>query len=330
MENNELAPKKQYSIEDFKAFNYVFHGKRDTDVKIFNKNKRITKGDIVELNRKITTKLEKENVVTNLFSLNLVLSDGVVKEYANWEVFWSEDLDIKELTKYLTIEYDFSVQLPLYPLPQRHTLKLRIGGAIGFDEFIKYTFSGGKESHEIEELVADVVCKVDFINFHLSNELKNIVKEWYEALPNNKTSNLLVRIGKRHFKKIEELFKIMFLSIGCLLLYYFVKRFYLLPSINSVDHILFFDGLYKILLVSFIVIYFFFTAGNLFADRILNKGLRKLKPNPTLSITKGDENEIKEIDKTNLKTILTIIFQIVLGIIANGFTYLIGELLTKK
>jgi hypothetical protein len=327
--DNEIVQKKQYSIEDFKAFNYVFHGKRDTDVKIFDDNRLIIRDDIFDLNRKISTKLNKENVITNLFSLNLVFFDGSLKEYSNFEVFQNEDFTIKETTQYLTLEYDFSVQLPFYSLPQRHTLKLRIGGAIGLDELLKHAISG-KEMHELNELSADVVCKVDFINYHLANELKNIIKDWYEALPRNNSSNNFVRLVKRNHKKLEEFFKISMISVGCLALYYFTKKLIILPSINDSNHVVLIDCFYKIILTSAIVIYTFYSIGSLYADRISSKIVMRMRPNPVLRVTKGDENKVEQLEKNNKTNIYDIVFQIIIGLTANGLTFLIGEFLTKK
>ena len=328
MSEQELVKKKQYSIEDFKAFNYVFHGKRDTDIKVFDENRKITRADIVDLHNKICSKLEKENIITNLFSLNLNLNNGILKEFSNWEVFNKEDLGIKEETQNITIEYDFSVQLPLYSIPQRHTLKLRIGGALRFDEYLKLAMNGS-EDHELIEKTSDVVCKVDFINYLLANELKNLIEEWYKALPRNKPSNPIVRFALKHRVKIEELFKVLFLLIGSLLMYFASKKFLFNDFHFEPDTAVIIDSFYKTLLSSAIVIYVFYSMGRLYSERISKKIISRLEVFPILQITKGDKNKAEQIKKNNWRNTIKLIIQITIGLVANGLTYLIGQLLTN-
>lgn len=328
MSDNELVKRKQYSMEDFKAFNYVFHGKRDTDIRVFNENRKITRDDIAYLHGQLSSKLDKENIITNLFSFNLNLSNGNLKEYSNWEVYSNENLVVKEETLNITIEYDFSVKLPFYEIPQRHTLKIRIGGALRPDEFFKLAINGS-EDHELIELTSDVICKVDFINYHLANELSNIVKSWYEALPKNKPSNGFVKFANRHTKKIEEFFKLSFMVIGALLMYYFSKVFLFGNLHQNPDVSIIIDSFFKAILSCAIIIYLFFTMGKLYADRITKKIISRFKYYPILILTQGDKNKAETIQNSNTKQTLKLIVQIGIGIAANGLTYLIGEWITK-
>lgn len=328
MNDKELAKKKQYSIEDFKAFNYVFHGKRDTDIKVFDENRKITRLDIIDLNERISGKLNKENIITNLFSLNLNLNNGGLKEYSNWDVFANENLSIKEETLNITIEYDFSVQLPFYQFPQRHTLKIRIGGALRFDEFLKLAMNGS-EDHELIEKTSDVVCKVDFINYHLASELKNLIKDWYESLPKNKPSNSFVSFSLKHAKKIEELFIVAFLLFGSLTMYFCSKKFIFVDFHTNPDNAIIIDSFTRTILSCAIIIYIFYTMGKLYADRISKKIIAKFQSYPIIVLTKGDENKIHGIQKSNHKQTIRLVIQILIGVAANGVTYLIGELLTK-
>jgi hypothetical protein len=73
-----LPDSKKYSIEDFKAFSYVFNGKRDTDIQIFDENKQFKKEDIVSLFNRIDGKLHTHPIVINQFSMNVTLSDGLL------------------------------------------------------------------------------------------------------------------------------------------------------------------------------------------------------------------------------------------------------------
>ncbi len=123
----------------------------------------------------------------------------------------------------------------------------------------------GSEEHELIEKTSDVVCKVDFINFHLANELKNLVRDWYEALPKNKLSNPFVSFTLKHTKKIEELFKIAFLLVGSLIMYFGSKKFIFVDLHVNPDAALLIDSFFRTLLSCTIVIYVFYSMGKLYA-----------------------------------------------------------------
>jgi hypothetical protein len=57
-------------IKHFQSLYYLFKGKRDTDIKLFDDYKQFTYSDIIELNAKIYKKLELHEKLTDLVNVS--------------------------------------------------------------------------------------------------------------------------------------------------------------------------------------------------------------------------------------------------------------------
>jgi hypothetical protein len=318
-----LPDKKKYSIEDFKAFSYVFNGKRDTDIQIFDDNKQFKKEDIVSLFNKIDGKLQTHHIVINQFSLNVTLSDGHLKEYSNWEVFIKEDWDIPERTFTIVLEWDFFLHHDNFKFPQKHSLKIRIGSGVRPDELFKLVMTGN-EDHDLMEASAELVCKIDFINPFISNDLKNVVSTWYKALSKNKEPNRAVTLVKKNRGKIVVLNTLLFIIAGLILLNSFVRNYYDLYDINS-DPGSILTSFFTLICVTIVVVYFFYAMGKFYGDRIETRTIRNFRSNPMFAFTKGDINRIQENKEKNNKLMLKLGKEITLAVVINIAMFFLGK-----
>jgi hypothetical protein len=319
-----LPDSKKYSIEDFKAFSYVFNGKRDTDIQIFDENKQFKKEDIVSLFNRIDGKLHTHPIVINQFSMNVTLSDGLLKEYSNWEVFIKEDWDIPERTFTILIEWDFFLHHENFKFPQKHSLKIRIGSGVRPDELFKLVMTGN-EDHDLMEASAELVCKIDFINPYISNDLKNVVSKWYKALSKNKEPNRTVTLIKNNRGKIVVLNTLLFITAGLILLNSIVRKYYDVYDIKSdLGSIL--ASFFSLISVTIVVVYFFHAMGKFYGDRIESRTIRKFRSNPMFAFTKGDINRIQENKEKNNKLMQKLGKEISLAIVINVAMFFLGNL----
>ena len=211
-------------------------------------------------------------------------------------------------------------------MPQTHTLRVRIGNNLKPSEMIQVVFQGGEE-YDLEEAQAQMSCKIDFINSQICNELKTIVSEWYDALPKNIENQNLVRLITRNGDKIRYFVILSFISGAIVFLNY------LFPLIISTEKKIIPSGnenrYFFMFTISVAIFYLFYQSGILFADRIMRKQIRKLKRNPMFEFTKGDKNRFAEVQKENKKLIGNLLFSVLIGLLVNALSALIGYLISQ-
>jgi hypothetical protein len=310
-------------IKHFQSLYYLFKGKRDTDIKLFNDYKQFTYSDIIELNAKIYKKLELHEKLTDLVNVTVGLDKNEIRTFGNWYEFTQTDWNISAKTKYISLEWDFNVILPnpIHKVPQTHTLRIRIGNNLKPSEMIQVVFQGSEE-YELEEVQSQMVCKIDFVNAQICSELKTVVCEWYDALPKNSEEHKLIRFILKHEVKIQNLVVVSFLTAGIILINYlfsFITKseFSVIPKDSN-------QRLFLFLTASIPFIYFFYRSGLLYADRIMKKQIGKLKRNPMFEFTKGDKNRFKEVADSNKKLINQLLLNIFYALSANVVAFILG------
>lgn len=311
-------------LEQFKSLYYLLKGKRDTDIKLFDDHKQFRRRDIIELNDKIYKKLNNHQRITDSNSVVVSLSNKEIKSFGNWNEFLQYDWNISATTNYITVEWDFNLILPnqTHPIPQTHTLRVRIGSGLRPNEMIQVIFQGGEET-DLEEAQAQVVCKIDFVNAQICSELKSIVTEWYEALSNNNEDHKLIEFIHKHKVEIKQSVIVLFLLAGIIVLNYITH--YIISTIPSSSTNDLLTKFYTITTFSCVVIYIFYVSGTLYGNKILEKRIRRFNRNPMFEFTKGDENKLKETQKKNGALLKKLTWDLVLAIAINILAYGIGK-----
>ncbi len=209
--------------DDLKSLFYLLAGKPDSVVKVFQGNVIIDKDGLVGLEGRIRSKLDQHHVESLVATVHLGCSGRITKEFSSWQDFDAYRMDGGEKTESLTLRWDFLVKLPLYEAPQRHTLTLRIAAAPNPADVLKMMTAANPEDHSAAEYFgAPIVCRVDFINSLLSDELINIVAAWHEGLVRPPSVSSLVKWLSRHegtvHVSMHRGFEILFGSLACWLL----------------------------------------------------------------------------------------------------------------
>ena len=324
-------------------FNFI-KGKRDTDIKVFHKNKIINRGNLIELNQKIQDKLFHHETVTNLVSITLTFSDSDVKTFGNWLAFEAQEWNHSCFTNSVVIEWEFSVIFPNHEkkIPQPHSMRVRIGAGLRPNEYFQVLMSGAEE-YEISEAMSNMVFKIDFVNTIISNELKQIVIQWFENLPDNTIEGLLIRLAKQHRGKVEVILNFSFLLILAFLLIILVTGiidyFLLNVSIGTPKQSLKLN--YFFLIGSFPILLIIWKVCDYYTKRIMQKTIYSFKMAPMIRLTNGDQNRLNGVNSTNKKlvselvqkigitlavgTILFVIKQFFPGLIEAGFRVIQGK-----
>ncbi len=321
-----IAVINETQFKQFQSLYYLFKGKRDTDIKLFNDYRQFSYCDILELNRKIYKKLALHEKVTDVISVTIGLDNREIKTFGSWFEFINTDWNVASQTKYVSIEWDFNILIPNqnHKIPQTHTLRVRMGNNMRPSEMIQMVFQDGQE-YELEEIQSQMVCKIDFVNAQICTELKAVVCDWYEALPRNSEDHRIIRFILKHIIKLQNMIELSFITAGiilCNFLFSFlsVKKLNLIPDDSS-------QRLFIYLTAFIPVVYLFYRSGVLYADRVLKKTIARFNRNPMFEITKGDANKLLEVTKTNKSLMVKLIWNIIYALGTNLVMFILGLLL---
>ena len=313
-------PESIIRLDDFKSFFYQLNGKPDTEIRLLKAKKILEIADIRSINEQVAAKLENHEIKAEISSINFVLSNRKIKDYSNWLEFERENWDTKnEKIQTFSIKWDILIKLPKFTLPQRHSMKLRIGG----DILPKDIFQLMLTSDDISQLIeaqTPTVYKVDFINDIISGELLNIVDNWHQGLKDCPKSAPIEEFFKKNGKLlISPLVRysvpVLFLTITSIF-YDSLLPFFRIQNTISID------SLQKTAVFMIAI----FTVG-LFVGRkteeFIDKKVDKLECHPKFSITRGDKKAVEEYEKSNKKLTQEIISRILWTVSLFPLTYLL-------
>lgn len=175
------------STKDFRAVFYQMTAKPDSMTKVFPKDIAIELSDIHLLNDRICEKLSSHyNNAGFLITVDVKFSNAKTKSFSTWEAFDSHKWFESESINKIVVTWEFNAMLPQYPVPQKHTLTVKMSNSMRPEEMLNIIFTGNIEDlEELDKNFFPVVARVDFIDRVLGDELLNIVSDWIKGLKNS-------------------------------------------------------------------------------------------------------------------------------------------------
>lgn len=301
---------KRIDIEAVKSIYYWLNAKPDTQIKIFKNPKLINFEDIISLNEQIQRKLINHDPQTMMVQVNVLLEDGEIKSFGTWDEFKATKWNtISTETESISIVWDMNIKLPHYEMPQRHTMKVRLGSPIRPNEFFQMMVTSDDDS-EIKQSIAPVICKVDFINSVISNELIQIVDNWYKCLKNTEPRSLFQKFISHFNQQVSRITHYLVIIAGLFIAFYFFKL--KISSITNfqLDKELLISGYYWIIIT--LATYFVANFIGGLIGQLVFKTIGKIEDLPLFDFTKGDKNEIDRVLSNNRKATRNFIIQIFL------------------
>lgn len=324
IQKQETGLKKKIDLDQFKSIYYLLNAKPDSQIRLLKDDKKINIEDLIELNTSVISKLKTENLETSITTITVVFKGKKVNTYNNWLEFERTNWQISDQTLSISISWDINIKLPEYELPQRHTLKLRVGSPIRPNEIFQLLMSNDKDD-ELLEAVSNGVCKVDFINAVIANELLAIIDEWYKSLRNNTTKNKLILYAGKLRRFIAFLIN-LFISITAIFVGYHLisRKVSLIDNWNSAS----LNSLLFTVTISISIIYILTLASKLMSNKIFNQ-LKDFSGYSMFLITKGDRNSVDEIDRRNNAIKNSVIIQFIIALIVTFIGLFLGRLIDK-
>jgi len=310
--NKSLAP---LNLDNFKSLYYALNAKPDYDIRLLKGRKRIKREDLLAINYEIQDKLTHYQLNGSMVSVEFILEKGRMKSFSAWEEFERERWEQNQNKIHaITISWDFMVKLPNFDLPQRHTLKVKLGNAIAPKDMINLLFTA-EDVNEILESRADAVVKVSFINLRLASELLDIVENWFNCLEDNKKNTPIVFFILKKQEVIVSLIK-KFLPLLFILSFYFSRLFEGLElpiSIRSIE---------KLAIIYFLIAIVSYFLSSVFAG-FFERHIRRIDIHTMFCVTAGDKNDDIKVEKNNnnaFKWLILEIFSAVISLIITFFS----------
>lgn len=331
-----LSPKEgvvlptEVDINTYKVMYGLFNAKPDVETKFLKGRKKIEIEDINDLNNKIQEKLEILKVVTSLTSADITFYDKRLKNFSNISDFFNYNWNTSQKIKTINLIWNFSIKIEKYPLPQPHTLTLRLGSKPKPSEIFHVIMD--QNDSEMDEYFSSAVCKVDFVNRLISEELITIVFNWYESLSSAKEGGYLEKLINKYDRQIADFVPYLFVIVILILIYSVVNNTIEIPNQITNWNILFKELVLGIIIASIVIIISFFS-GKLFGHYKIYHTLSKLNIYTMFEITNGDKEKNKNIEKDNWKLINELGKYLLVWVVTSIFAYLLPiiiKLLTIK
>ena len=301
-ENESIVPKQSEaitsrSLDELKSLFYLYNAKPDTEIRFLKGGKIVELADIRSLEEQVADKLGNHDTVGQTVSISFILSNKKLKEFSTWAEFdrakWNT---IKEKIEALSISWNILIQLPQYKSPQPHSMKLRIGNSIQPKDIFQLIFTSDDVSEVLEARSAGV-CKVDFINTILANELLFLVDEWYKGLKQAPEPDLIQKFFKKYGKAATAALRYFFPLLSLFVACNYTDYLYALLGMEQNLSLATLQTSLLFLLTTFMLGSFI---GRIIEESIDRK-IDKLEEYPNFMITKGDENSSVEFEQNNKK-----------------------------
>ena len=303
-ENESIVPKQSEAItsrylDDLKTLFYLYNAKPDTDIRFLKGGKIVDLADIRSLEEQVADKLGNHDTVGQTVSISFILSNKKLKEFSTWAEFDRAKWDtINEKIEALSISWNILIKLPNYKSPQTHSMKLRIGNSILPKDIFQLMLTSDNVS-EVLEAGSPGVCKVDFINTILANELLLIVDEWYKGLKQAPEPDLIQKFFKKDGKTASQTLRFFFPLLLLWVTCNYTNYLYPLLGMDQSLSIATLQTSLLFLLTTFMLGTFI---GTKFEESIDRK-IDKFEEYPNFMITKGDKNSSVEFEQNNKKLI---------------------------
>lgn len=303
--------------EALKSLLYLVSGKPDSNIKIFNQPIVIDQNDIAELNQSIQEKLTKHQTPVSMVTVDISYNKNKSATFGNWQEFLDTKWNIPNIVESIAIKWDFFVLWPTYGVPQRHTLSVKIASKMKPMQILQAVFS--KDPDEVEDFEigpAPVMCRVDFIDHLMSEELINIVEKWVDSRKRPDFITPTKTFLKKWKRRIAELIHYSTPTLTTAATISVLYNITCKLGLSSNVTVLHMRDLMAWLMLSLTTIFISTLIGKYIASKAYT-GIDNYGQFLTFSITNGDKNRQSEITKKNSRNMAMFIINCCISLILN-------------
>jgi hypothetical protein len=332
--NEPIARIKQVNVEkitsnisknDLKTFFYLFTRKPNTISKNFYGKNIIKKEDIIELFSKICEKLRLHKIDGLTTSTIIALESNKYLEFGDFDSFSSYHFDEKEVVESIVIKFNFLLIVDEHIAPEHYSLNIRLSGE--FSPMVYFRMLLNQNSTEIDDIdfmMPYCNVNINFIDNIVSEELLNIIGNWYESRRKVIIEGKFLEWVKSKNDILSSMAYYFSLFIGVIII------MLILLSKKLLFHQLFYEskGLVFHILLVFGILWVSRKLG-IIVERSFDKLLRKIGQIPVFQITKGDFSNLDKIAQRNsdsrAKLIRNAVFEFIIGFLASLTVWLLTK-----
>jgi hypothetical protein len=294
------------------ALYHAVTGKTETYSKSLRRNVVIRFADIDRLNQQIRQQIEHYQLVSDPTITVVVKTDHNQRsQYSSWERFSNFQTNSTDLTSEIILKYEFLIQLPNTPAPQRCIVTVALDSGLpmlpgtgedSLPDSIIIFFGGPGEWQSVR-------ITIDFVDFLIARVFTSVIEAWFQSLEKTECPDW-ARFCQRHFERIGGGWRhISTIGLAC-----FLATFaYTYRGEISIKDVLY---LVAISLVAFVALKVVFS----FLETAFNKNLSSMLVPSAILITEGDKrcyNKVLEPRNSFLNSIWKIIIAAVSAVTLN-------------
>ena len=323
MENQETSLLlNQENLNNASALLALLHGKSDSICRLFRKEIIVGKDELSSLNELMISKLKLHNISVISTSIDVTFLNKNILSFKSWQEFDLCDFaKYNSATKSVFIQWDFFATLKDYKFPQRHTVSIRIASTPNPSEVFKVLLSGGfDESHDFDIQSATMICKVDFINNTLAEELVNVAENWNDLCECAYSSKGKIRPFLHiHRTSIAHFFETI-LSTSLALLVAIAVKLCIMKSILIVS-----NQVLLYALIAFIPLFGLVRNIAASAGKWMFNSFGNLMDTHIFRLSKGDEKENRRIEKRSAywKELMVLLVNSLITLFFSWFFYML-------
>lgn len=297
------------NLDDFKSIYCFLNTKPDSQIRLLKGVKRVELQDILDLNNAVEAKLYNHSVQALIPNVQVTFSNREISDYASWEEFNRTQWNIVTKTvEGITLTWQILIKNDNNIVPQPHSLKVRIGNEVPPKDAIQMLLSADNPD-ELMQLSSPSMCRVDFVNSTLAEELLGIVERWHDALLHAPTQNPLPFFLVRRGMYVTELWRfsapIVFLLIGSRYADLVISSAWF--SSLTLDLKIFYSA------IIFVAVYKAGSYAGHKGEYLIDSRIKRLMPPPAFSITKGDAKRLADVKRKNSKFVRELVLQLTIG-----------------
>ncbi|WP_372724804.1 hypothetical protein [Novipirellula sp.] len=288
--------------QDFRSWFYLVTGKPDSKVKLFQRPVVATPSDIEDLNERVVAKLKNHQISESVTTVSVSFDKKEAIQFGTWGEFTGFNWKIPERTQEVTVKWSFCLDLPEFKVPQPHMLLMKLSTPVTPKQFLQMIFSADED--DIDDLKPDTsicMCRVDFINHVLADELITIVDRWNDSLKKHPSQDNWLDKLEKHDGLIAQCVHytsaLVFVGVAGLALYQLTKH--IDPALPITI-----DGLrlsFYWLLGTGAILFVLARIGKYLASQIYH-AINSYGARAVFDFTRGDTNHVTEVDSKNAKS----------------------------
>ncbi|TXI14337.1 MAG: hypothetical protein E6Q68_00535 [Polynucleobacter sp.] len=299
-------------------------GKPDSIQRVFSRSVQIDQNSLFELNLRVHEKLKTHNLEAIVVSATVIFDDKTTIEFGGWAEFESYRWSTHKATKEIRLKWQFLLSVQGYEIPQQHSLVVKLSADAKPLELLQAVLS--KNPDEIDGVMynfAPTVCRADFVNHTMGQELISLVEEWNKSLSTPDIESSIIKKLYRYKHTLSHAINYLTPALSTIA-FIAVFRSNYITSDHSLP-ISMNDGVNLItwLLFGIVVIYLLDKSARWLAG-IVHNSIAEYGKYSIFNLTSGDLSRAKKLDNSNKAKrnhfLLSVVFSLALNIISGIIT----------